>query len=280
MHLSRDQQIQVISALTEGASIRSIERMTGIHRDTIMRLGVRVGDGCAKLHDEMMRFVQVNRLELAELCSYVGKKQKRVKPTDPADLGDQYVFIGIDATRKAIISYRVGKRDSENTNAFLADLRQRIVNRPEISSDGFPAYPDAVERAFGLDCSFAQIIKQYHGEPAIDTARRYSPGVVVGVQRRWVIGAQRKVSTSYVERGNLSVRMASRRFTRLTNGFSKKLVNHVAAVSLYVAHFNLCRVHESLRITPAMAMGITDHIWTIGELLDVATAEPVEQMAA
>jgi len=278
--LSREQQIAAISALTEGCSIRATERLTGIHRDTIMRLGLRIGDGCATLHDEMMRFVQVNRLELDELWSYVGKKQRKVKQTDPADIGDQYVFIGIDATRKAIISYRVGKRDSENTNAFLADLRQRIVNRPEISSDGFSAYPDAVERAFGLDCSFAQIIKQYHGEPAIDTARRYSPGVVVGIQRRWVIGAQRKVSTSYVERGNLSVRMASRRFTRLTNGFSKKLANHVAAVSLYVAHFNLCRVHEALRITPAMAMGITDHIWTIGELIDAATAEPIEQQAA
>src|SRR5207302_2445157 len=274
--LPRDKQIAVISALTEGCSIRATERLTGIHRDTIMRLGVRIGDGCASLHDEMMRFVQVNRLALDELWSYVGKKQRKVKQTDPADLDDQYLFIGIDA----IISYRVGKRDSDNTVAFLADLRQRIVNRPEISSDGFSAYPDAVERAFGLDCSFAQIIKQYHGEPAIDTARRYSPGVVVGVERRWVIGAQRKVCTSYVERGNLSVRMASRRFTRLTNGFSKKLVNHVAAVSLYVAHFNLCRVHESLRITPAMAMGITDHIWTIGELVDAASAEPLEQQAA
>jgi IS1 family transposase len=219
--LSRNQQVAVISALTEGCSIRSVERLTGIHRDTIMRLGARVGEGCATLHDEMMRFVQVNRLELDEMWSYVGKKQKRVKQTDTADLGDQYVFIGIDATRKAIISYRVGKRDRKNTVAFLADLRERIVNRPEISSDGFPAYPDAVERAFGMGCSFAQIIKQYEGEPAADPARRYSPGVVVRVERRWVIGAQRQVCTSYVERGNLSVRMASRRFTRLTNGFSR-----------------------------------------------------------
>src|SRR5258708_21234273 len=123
---SREKQIAVISALTEGCSIRATERLTCIHRDTIMRLGVRVGDGCAALHDEAMRFVQVNRLELDELWSYVGKKQRKVKQTDPADLGDQYVFIGIDATRKAIISYRVGKRDSENTNAFLADLRERI----------------------------------------------------------------------------------------------------------------------------------------------------------
>jgi len=276
--LPRDKQIAVISARTEGCSIRAVERLTDIHRDTIMRLGIRVGNGCAELHDEMMRFVQVNRLELDELWSYVGKKQRKVMPTDPTDLGDQYLFIGIAATRKAIISYRVGKRDGENTNAFLADLRERIVNRPEISSDGFSAYPDAVERAFGADCSFAQIIKHCQGEPAIDTARRYSPGVV-GVERRWVIGAQRKICTSCVERGNLSVRMASRRFTRLTNGFSKKLTNHVA-VSLYVAHFNLCRVHEALRITPAMAMGITDHIWTIREMIDAETAEPIERQVA
>lgn len=158
--LPRDKQIAVISALTEGCSIRSVERLTGIHRDTIMRLGVRVGEGCAVLHDDIMQFVQVNRLELDELWSYVGKKQRQVKETDPADLGDQYVFLGIDGTRKAIISYRVGKRDAYNTHAFLADLRQRIVNKPEISSDGFFAYPNAVEAAFGADCTFAQIIKQ------------------------------------------------------------------------------------------------------------------------
>jgi IS1 family transposase len=278
--LSRDQQITVISALTEGCSIRATERLTSIHRDTIMRLGVRVGDGCATLHDELMQFVQVNRLELDELWSYVAKKQRKVKPTDPADVGDQYVFIGIDANLKAIISYRVGKRDAENANAFLADLRRRIVNRPEISSDGFSPYLEAVERSFGADCSYGQVIKHYHGEPPIDTARRYSPGVVVGIRRHRLIGYQRRVCTSYVERGNLSVRMASRRFTRLTNGFSKKLVNHVAAIGLYVAHFNLCRVHEALRITPAMAIGITDHIWTIGELIDEALAEPRIEQAA
>jgi IS1 family transposase len=278
--LSRNQQIAVISALTEGCSIRATERLTGIHRDTIMRLAVRVGDGCAALHDEMMPFVQVNRLELDELWSYVGKKQKRITPADPADLGDQYVFIGIDANLKAIISYRVGKRDGENANEFLVDLRRRIVNRPEISSDGFSPYLEAVERSFGADCSYGQVIKHYHGEPAIDTARRYSPGVVVGVRRHRLIGYQRRVCTSYVERGNLTVRMQQRRFTRLTNGFSKKLENHIAAVGLFVAHFNLCRVHEALRITPAMAIGITDHIWSIGELIDEALAEPMEQQAA
>ena len=139
----------VISAPAEGCSIHSVERLTGIHRDTIMRLGVRVSEGCAALHDDMMQFVQVNRLQLDEFWSYVGRKQRQVKQTNSADLGDQYVLLSIDGTRKAIISYRVGKRDSYNTNAFLADLRQRIVNKPEISSDGLPAYPDAVERAFG-----------------------------------------------------------------------------------------------------------------------------------
>ena len=203
-----------------------------------------------------------------------------MKSTDPAHIGDQYVFIGIDANLKAIISYRVGKRDGENANAFLADLRRRIVNRPEISSDGFSSYLEAIERSFGADCSYGQVIKQYHGEPPVDTARRYSPGVVVGVRRHRLIGYQRRVCTSYVECGNLSMRMASRRFTRLTSGFSKKLANHIAAVNLYVAHFNLCRVHEALRITPAMAIGVTDHLCTIGELIDEALAQSIEQQAA
>jgi IS1 family transposase len=185
----------------------------------------------------------------------------------------------VDANLKAIISYRVGKRDGDNANAFLADLRRRIVNRPEISSDGFSPYLEAVERSFGADCSYAQVIKQYRGEPTIDTARRHSPGVVVGVRRHRLIGNQRRVCTSHVERGNLTIRMQQRRFTRLTNGFSKKLENHVAAVGLFVVHFNLCRVHEALRITPAMAIGITDHIWMISELIDEALAEPIEQQA-
>ena len=173
-----------------------------------MRLGVRVGNGCAALHDEMMRFVQVNRLELDELWSYVGKKQSRITPTDPADLGDQYVFIGIDANLKAIISYRVGKRDGDNAVAFLADLRQRIVNRPEISSDGFSAYPDAVERSFGLDCSLAR-------SSSNTTASRRSTrlGLLAWRSSRSTAAlANRRatqVCTSYVERSNLSVRILS-----------------------------------------------------------------------
>ena len=220
-----------------------------------------------------MHSLRVNRIELDEAWSYVGKKQKRVNETDSADKGDQYVFLAMAGTAKAILSYRIGKRDAENFNAFLWDLRERVLGQPEISSDAHGAYPEAVERAFGISCSYGQIIKQYAGEPPRDAARRYSPGWVVDVRRRAVVGRPSHISTSYIERQNLSLRMASRRFTRLTNGFSKKLENHAAAVSLYVAHYNLCRVHESLRITPAMALGVTDHIWTIGELVDAALTE-------
>jgi hypothetical protein len=155
--LSRDQQIAVISALTEGCAIRATERLTGIHRDTIMRLGVRVGDGCATLHDAMMRGLHVGRIELDEAWSFVAKKQRHLKQTDPADFGDQYVFLALAGAGKAIISWRVGKRNGENTRAFLADLRGRVLGAPEISSDAFQAYPDAVEQAFGIDCSFGTI---------------------------------------------------------------------------------------------------------------------------
>jgi IS1 family transposase len=272
--LSRDRQIAVVAALTEGVSIRATERLTGTHRDTVMRLGLRVGQGCARLHDALMRNLHVGLLELDEVWSYVGKKQKRLKPTDAADLGDQYVFTALSATHKAIISYLVGKRNWTNTVEFAQDVRDRIVNRPQISSDGFPAYADAIERAFGADVDYGQIIKAYDGEPGPDAARRYSPGWVVDVRKATIVGHPHEaaISTSYVERSNLTIRMQTRRFTRLTNGFSKKLSNHEAAVALFVAHYNLCRWHETLRCTPAMALGVTDHIWSIAELIDAAEA--------
>ena len=214
------------------------------------------------------------------MWGFVGKKQKRVKQTEGTAVGDQYTFIALAGSAKAIVSYRTGKRTAENTRLFLADLRQRVIGAPEISSDAFLPYPVAVEMAFGIDCQYGQIEKHYAVDGAVEARRRYWPGEVVSISTRRVVGNPRHISTSYVERQNLSLRMSQRRFTRLTNGFSKKLDNHQAAVSLYVAHYNLCRVHEALRITPAMAIGVTDHIWTIGELIDVATAEPLEQRAA
>ncbi len=159
----------------------------------------------------------------------------------------------LSASSKAIVSYIVGKRDGDTTNDFVMDLRERIINAPEITSDALWSYAPAVQRAFGTHCAYGQIDKIYRGEPIRDAARRYSPGHVVAVKRYVVVGQPKRISTSYVERQNLSLRMASRRFTRLTNGFSKKLEHHIAAVGLYVAHYNFCRVHEALRTTPGVA---------------------------
>jgi IS1 family transposase len=268
--LSFERQTAIIAALVDGCSIRATERLTETHRDTIMRLGVRVGQGCAELHDAMMRNLQVARLELDEAWSYVGKKQARVTQEDGDEIGDQYVFIGMASSAKAIISYTVGRRNAANTRAFAQDLRDRVLGRPEISSDGFNCYPEAIDRAFGIDCTYGMVDKHYSTPQSPEASRRYSPGNVVSICKRNVVGYPTRISTSLVERQNLTLRMGQRRFTRLTNAFSKKLENHCAAVSLYVAHYNFCRVHEALRITPAMQLGITDHIWSIGELVDAA----------
>ena len=168
------------------------------------------------------------------------------------------------------MSYRIGQRTSDNTYAIITDLRERVIGAPEISTDGLVWYEPAIRHSFGQRVAYGQIVKAYAGEPALDAARRYSPGVVVSVDRRVVSGTPTHISTSYIERSNLTIRMASRRFTRLTNGFSKKLENHAAAFALFVAHYNFARVHESTKVTPAMALGVTDHPWTIGELLDTA----------
>lgn len=272
--LPRDKQIQAISALCEGVSIRATERLTGIHRDTIMRLGARVGVGCARIHDVMMRDLNVPRVELDELWSFVGKKQRRLSRTDDKTKGDQYIFIALAGAAKAIISYSIGKRNADVTQEFVADVRYRVLGAPEISADAFQAYPKAIELAFGIDCTFGTVDKHYRAGVAVDAARRYSPGEVVGVTYRSVVGFPRNISTSYVERQNLTLRMQQRRFTRLTSGYSKKLEHHCAAVALYVGHYNLCRVHEALRVTPAMHLGLTDHVWSIGELIDVALSNP------
>jgi IS1 family transposase len=277
--LPRDKQIEIISALTEGLSIRATERLTGVHRDTIMRLGARVGRGCAALHDGMFVGIRTGRVELDELWSYVGKKQRRVTRTDGRNVGDQYTFIALAGATRAIISYRTGKRDGDNTDDFIRDLRERVIGAPEISADGFRHYPPAIRDAFGNRIAFGQITKTYSVTHLAvkEAARRYSPAEVIAVARDVVSGVPAQISTSYVERQHLTLRMSSKRFARLGNAFSKKLENHAAAVSLYVAHYNLCRVHEALRTTPAVALGIADRVWTIGDLLDAALAKvPVE----
>ena len=269
-------QVRAIGALVEGCSIRAVERMTGAHRDTIMRLGVRIGNACESLHNARMVGVQCSTLELDEAWSFIAKKRKNVTAEDPAEYGDCYLWIGLDANRKAIVSFRVGKRSTFDARIFLADLRARVLNRPQITSDGYAPYIEAVWESFGTDCDFAQLIKLFQSTPGNEAAVRYSPGSIRGIEKRVVQGnpTKSKISTSYVERQNLTLRMHLRRMTRLTNGFSKKLANHKAAISLHVAWYNFCRIHETLSVTPAMEIGIADHVWSIAELIEEATGTP------
>jgi IS1 family transposase len=267
--LSVDKQTTVVSALVEGVSIRSIERMTGVHRDTIIRLMVRVGDGCQRLMDEKMRDLPCKHLQLDEIWCYVGKKQRHVKNTDnPRAVGDFYTWVAIDADTKLIPSYRVGKRNAETGQVFIDDLAGRLANRVQLSSDGLNLYVEAVEKSFGADVDYAQIVKFYEAEPI--GPGRYSPPKVVAVEKSYVTGNPdlNITSTSYVERQNLTMRMNMRRFTRLTNAFSKKVENLKAAVALHFAHYNFVRVHKTLRITPAMQAGVTERLWNLRELVE------------
>lgn len=258
---------QIIGALVEGNSIRSVERMTGTHRDTVMRLMVEVGEGCQRIMDEKMRGLPCERIQVDEIWAYVRKKQAHLKPGESVRAGDFWTFVALDSQTKLIPSYRVGKRTRENAVAFMQDLSERLTNRVQISTDALTTYVDAVERAFGADVDYGQIVKFYDAEPI--GPGRYSPPRVTGAERTVIAGApdRRHISTSLVERQNLTMRMQMRRFTRLTNGFSKKLENLKAAVALHFCHYNFVRLHKSLRITPAMAAGVSDRLWTLEELV-------------
>lgn len=269
--LKKEKQEAAIAALVEGASIRSVERMTGVHRDTIMRLMVRTGQGCANLMDSYMQNLKCQNIQVDEIWCYVGKKQRHLKDTDDREeLGDQWVWVALDADSKLIPSYLVGKRTQEYAQAFIDDLSFRLDNRIQLSSDSLKAYLDVVQTSFGPDVDYGQIVKAYEAEPI--GAGRYSPPHVVSAERKVILGNPKysKISTSYVERQNLTMRMQMRRFTRLTNAFSKKLENLKAAVALHFAHYNFVRIHKTLRVTPAMEAGVTNRLWTISDILEWA----------
>lgn len=279
--LDKQKQIEIIAALCDGLGIRAVSRITGTDRKTVARLALKVGRGCAELHDRMMVGLRVSRCELDELWSFVGHKRnpQRSKPSRDPNKGDQYTFVALASSTRAIVSYRTGKRDPHNTMEFIADLRERVIGMPEISTDGFLPYQPAIREAFGNRVAHGVITKTYSVTHLAvkEASRRYSPAQVVAVERDVVSGIPAQISTSYVERSNLTLRMSSKRFSRLSNGFSKKLEPHCAALSLYVAHYNLCRVHESLRSTPGMALGIAERVWTIGDLIDAALAtQPID----
>ena len=271
-NLTPEKQTAVITALAEGNSIRSIERMTGIHRDTVMRLGVRMGEGCAAVMDSKMRNLHCNLIQMDEIWGFVGKKQKNTTKAEQAEgFGDAYTFVAIDVQSRMVPAYLVGKRDAQATQAFIDDLASRLNGRPQISSDAFRPYRAAVEAGFGGNVDYGQVVKVY-SKPETHTLGRYSPPKLVSIRRVAKIGEPQKdlISTSYAERQNLTMRMHMRRLTRLTNGFSKKIENFRAAVGLHFGYYNFVRVHKSLGCTPAMKGGVTDHVWTVPELMEAA----------
>jgi IS1 family transposase len=263
-----EKQVSAISALAEGSSIRSVERMTGIHRDTIMRLAVRVGHACARLLDETMRALPCNRIELDEIWGFIGRKEATRTVADPADYGDVWTYVAIDPDTKAVPAFAVGKRDAAITDRFVSDVAVRMAKRIQISSDALKFYVAAVENGFGGEVDYGQIIKTYSAKD-VEAERRYSPPKIKTITKQVLIGNPREdaISTSIVERQNFTMRMHMRRLTRLTNGFSKKLENFKAAVALHYGYYNFVRVHSSIRMTPAMAVGAASRIWTVEDLV-------------
>ena len=268
--LPLEKQTQIVSALAEGCSIRSTARMVGVEHKTVMRTLLRVGAQCAWLLDQKIRRVNSRRVQVDEIWTFLFKKEARLTAKDPPERGDQYVFTGMDADTKLMISYRVGKRDAATAFYLMQDLKDRLAHRVQLTTDGFRPYLNAVEDNFGADIDYAMLVKLYGSARQDEKAPEwYGPPKVIAAMPTPITGKPHPlyISTSYIERQNLTVRMQARRFTRLTNGFSKKLANLKAHVALHFAYYNFVRIHETLRCTPAMEAGITDHLWNLDELL-------------
>jgi IS1 family transposase len=266
--LSSEQRVRVIAALVEGNSIRSTSRMTGVARNTVTTLLLGLAEACAGYHDRFVRNLKVRRLQCDEIWNFVGAKAKNVSVEMKAEgWGDTWTWTALDADTKLCVSYLVGGRDAGWVKEFMEDCASRINSRVQITTDGHRAYLEAVEGAFGMDCDDAQLQKIY-GAPTENHAR-YPPATCIVCDMKTGSGNPdpKHVSTSFVERQNLSMRMSIRRFTRLTNAFSKKVENHAAAVTLWFTYYNFCRVHQTLRVTPAMEAGIANHVWNIEELV-------------
>jgi transposase-like protein/IS1 family transposase len=268
MYIPQAKAELALQLLLEGNSLRSTQRITGLDVNTIMTLLLKAGERCQKLMDERMRNLGCRYLQVDEIWTFVGKKRRNVREGDSPELGDQWVYVAIDAETKLVPSFRIGKRVRPDTWTFLWDLNQRMANRVQLTTDGLNHYTVAVPESFGTDVDFAQLTKMFGDYGQFDSGR-YSPPRISGVISKVRQGDPdpKHISTSFVERQNLTMRMAMRRFTRLTNGFSKKLSHLKAAVALHFAYYNFCRTHKTLRVTPAMEAGLTDHVWTIAELI-------------
>lgn len=267
-NLPFEKKVRVISMLCEGSSIRAIERITGVNRNTIMSLGLRVGTACKAIMDEKMRGLTCKQVQVDEIWGFIGAKRKWANAT--GNYGDVWTFIALDADTKLIPSFVVGKRDLYHARAFMEDLAGRLSRRVQLSSDALAAYPEAVERGFGSEVDYAQLVKTY----AVvnlnkDAASRYSPAEVVKTERTAINGMPdvNRITTSHVEKQNHTLRMHCRRLTRLTNAFSKKFENFEAAVALNFAYYNFVKTHGALKMTPAMAAGIESTFWTVEDLV-------------
>jgi IS1 family transposase len=262
--LDKSKQVAIISGLAEGSSIRSLERITGVHRDTIMRLGVRIGKGCQSLLDAKMRDLSCKQLQFDELWGFIGKKERHVQPEDNPELGDVWTFCAIDADTKLVPSFKVGKRNHITANAFVSDVAGRLKNRVQVSTDSLAAYVHAVDQAFGCNVDYAQIVKVFD-DNSMDAE-------VIGMNKTAYMGRpdMSRATTCHVERLNGTTRLHMRRLTRLTYAFSKKLENFEAAVALHFAYYNLVKRHGALRCTPAMAAGVERDFWTVSDLVEAA----------
>ena len=260
---------QVLSLLCEGTSMRAVSRLADVSINTVTKLLIDAGRLCAAFHDDQVRGVKGQRVQVDEIWSFTYAKAKNVPRAKkaPAGAGDTWTWTGLDADSKLIVSWLVGPRDAGSAFTFTSDLKARLANRVQLTSDGLKLYLDAVEDTFGADVDYAQLIKLYGASGENET--RYSPAKCIGCISKEITGQPdpKHISTSYVERQNLTMRMHMRRFTRLTNGFSKKLENHVHMVALYTVFYNFTKVHKTLRVTPAMQAGLTDHVWSIEEIV-------------
>lgn len=271
-------RVQILSMLCEGSSMRSISRVADVSINTVSKLLVDAGKFCADLHDREVRNVKAQKVQCDEIWSFTAAKQKNVPNMKKAveGAGDTWTWTALDSDSKLIISWLVGGRDGEYALAFMDDVKDRLANRVQLTTDGHKAYLNAVEEAFGADIDYAMLVKMY-GEPegrAVPQERRYSPAVCTGAKETRVEGNPDPafVSTSHVERANLTMRMANRRFTRLTNAFSKKFENHVHMVAIYTVWYNFIKMHKTLRMTPAMAAGVTDKLWSMDDLVAMMDA--------
>lgn len=269
--LTIKERAEILKLLVEGMSVRAVCRVTGRDKGAVLRLLSNVGEACMELLDTKMRGLKCERIQVDEIWGFCYAKEKNVPDQFKGQFGygDVWSFTAICADTKIMPCFHVGQRNALNAKAFLEDLKGRLANQVQLTSDGHRMYVNAVEHVFGADVDFAQLEKHYNTPAKSSPENRYSPGQCCGITKKKIEGNPdpRHISTSFVERANLTIRMSNRRMTRLTNGFSKKLANLECSFALMIAHYNFCRVHQTLRVTPAMEAGIADHVWDLEEIV-------------